>query len=83
MTYFIRYVSDVEPLLVTALYQSRERQSNSMAPGISYDDQGSLASYFAITFLSLILIPSTIIYLKPSKDAGPFVRAAAAPAGKQ
>ena len=33
-------------------------------PGLSYDESGSLAAYFGLTFLSLILIPSTLISLK-------------------
>ncbi|RXK35529.1 hypothetical protein M231_07208 [Tremella mesenterica] len=32
-----------------------------MAPGISYDDSGSLASYFGVTFLAIILLPATYI----------------------
>lgn len=39
----------------------------TMAPGISYDDSGSLASYFGVTFLALILVPGTYVALKPSK----------------
>ncbi|WRT65860.1 uncharacterized protein IL334_002811 [Kwoniella shivajii] len=31
-----------------------------MAPGISYDESGSLASYFGVTFLAIILIPWTL-----------------------
>lgn len=38
-----------------------------MAPGISYDDSGSLASYFGVTILALILLPTTYVALKPSK----------------
>ncbi|WVR05699.1 hypothetical protein IAU60_002723 [Kwoniella sp. DSM 27419] len=30
-----------------------------MAPGISYDDSGSLASYFGVTFLAIVLVPWT------------------------
>lgn len=36
-------------------------------PGISYDESGSLASYFGITFLALLLFPFTYITLRPSK----------------
>jgi len=38
-----------------------------MAPGISYDDSGSLASYFGVTILAFILVPSTYFALQPSK----------------
>ncbi|WWD05556.1 hypothetical protein V865_003636 [Kwoniella europaea PYCC6329] len=31
-----------------------------MAPGISYDESGSLASYFGVTFLAIVLIPWTL-----------------------
>ncbi|KIR81797.1 translocation protein SEC63 [Cryptococcus gattii EJB2] len=36
-------------------------------PGISYDDSGSLASYFGVTCLTLILIPWTFSTLRPKK----------------
>lgn len=36
-------------------------------PGISYDDSGSLASYFGVTCLTLILIPWTLSTLRPKK----------------
>ena len=42
-----------------------------MAPGISYDDSGSLASYFGVTVLAFILIPSTYYTLLPSKRNAP------------
>jgi preprotein translocase subunit Sec63 len=35
-----------------------------MAGGINYDESGALASYFAISFLSLILFPTTLIILR-------------------
>lgn len=35
-----------------------------MAPGISYDESGSLASYFGVTCLGLILIPVTFYTLR-------------------
>ena len=38
-----------------------------MAPGISYDDSGSLASYFGVTFLAIILIPVTYAVFRPEK----------------
>jgi len=38
-----------------------------MAPGISYDDSGSLASYFGVTCLALILIPATWLTLRPDR----------------
>lgn len=31
-----------------------------MPAGLGYDEQGSLATYFALTFLSLALVPSTL-----------------------
>ncbi|CAK9782099.1 hypothetical protein CC85DRAFT_289163 [Cutaneotrichosporon oleaginosum] len=37
-----------------------------MAPGISYDDSGSLASYFGVTCLAMILIPVTFTTLRPA-----------------
>ncbi|WVO13402.1 hypothetical protein L204_101017 [Cryptococcus depauperatus] len=37
-------------------------------PGISYDDSGSLASYFGVTCLTLFLIPSTYFALKPKNN---------------
>lgn len=36
-----------------------------MAPGISYDESGSLASYFGVTCLAIILIPATFSTLRP------------------
>lgn len=42
-----------------------------MAPGISYDDSGSLASYFGVTVLAFILVPSTYYTLLPSKRNAP------------
>lgn len=42
-----------------------------MAPGIAYDDSGSLASYFGVTVLAFILIPSTYYTLLPSKRNAP------------
>ncbi|ORY28616.1 Sec63 Brl domain-domain-containing protein [Naematelia encephala] len=36
-------------------------------PGISYDDSGSLASYFGVTFLAVILLPVTWFVCKPPK----------------
>lgn len=36
-----------------------------MAPGMSYDDSGSLANYFGVTFLALILVPTTYFAFKP------------------
>ncbi|OXG30931.1 translocation protein SEC63 [Cryptococcus neoformans Ze90-1] len=36
-------------------------------PGISYDDSGSLASYFGVTCLTLVLIPWTLSTLRPKK----------------
>lgn len=33
-------------------------------PGISYDESGSLASYFGVTCLGLILIPATFYTLR-------------------
>ncbi|KAK4686374.1 translocation protein SEC63, partial [Tremellales sp. Uapishka_1] len=41
-----------------------------MAPGMAYDDSGSLASYFGVTFIALLLFPSTYLFLKPPKDDG-------------
>lgn len=38
-----------------------------MAPGISYDDSGSLASYFGVTVLVFILLPSTYLTFRPAK----------------
>jgi hypothetical protein len=38
-----------------------------MAPGISYDESGSLANYFGVTFLALILVPTTYLVLKPQR----------------
>nr|XP_019011920.1 translocation protein SEC63 [Kwoniella pini CBS 10737]OCF50701.1 translocation protein SEC63 [Kwoniella pini CBS 10737] len=38
-----------------------------MAPGISYDESGSLASYFGVTFLAIILIPWTLSSTKSEK----------------
>ncbi|KAL7413088.1 Sec63 Brl domain-containing protein [Mrakia frigida] len=35
-------------------------------PGLGYDEQGSLATYFVLTFLSLVLIPSTLWSFKAS-----------------
>ncbi|ODO07438.1 translocation protein SEC63 [Cryptococcus wingfieldii CBS 7118] len=35
--------------------------------GISYDDSGSLASYFGVTCLTLFLIPWTFLSLRPKK----------------
>ncbi|ORX34164.1 Sec63 Brl domain-domain-containing protein [Kockovaella imperatae] len=40
-----------------------------MAPGISYDDSGSLASYFGVTFLAILLLPFTYSAIRPSKKA--------------
>ncbi|KAK8865735.1 hypothetical protein IAR55_000881 [Kwoniella newhampshirensis] len=37
-----------------------------MAPGISYDESGSLASYFGVTFLTLVLVPWTWAVTRPS-----------------
>lgn len=37
-----------------------------MAPGISYDDSGSLASYFGVTCLAIILVPATFVTLRPA-----------------
>ncbi|WWC88015.1 uncharacterized protein L201_002918 [Kwoniella dendrophila CBS 6074] len=37
-----------------------------MAPGISYDESGSLASYFGVTFLALVLIPWTLKATRPT-----------------
>ena len=42
-----------------------------MAPGISYDDSGSLASYFGLTFLALLLFPFTYIVFRPSNKRKP------------
>lgn len=36
-------------------------------PGISYDDSGSLANYFGVTFLACALIPYTYAVFKPAK----------------
>jgi len=36
-------------------------------PGISYDDNGSLAGYFGVTFLAVVLIPATWIVCKPAQ----------------
>lgn len=36
----------------------------AMAPGLGYDEQGSLATYFVLTFLSLVLLPSTLWTVK-------------------
>jgi translocation protein SEC63 len=38
-----------------------------MAPGMSYDDSGSLANYFGVTFLALILVPVTYFSFKPDR----------------
>ena len=38
-----------------------------MAPGMSYDDSGSLANYFGVTFLALILVPTTYFAFKPER----------------
>jgi translocation protein SEC63 len=38
-----------------------------MAPGMSYDESGSLANYFGVTFLALILVPSTYYAFKPER----------------
>lgn len=38
-----------------------------MAPGISYDESGSLANYFGVTFLALILVPTTYLTFKPDR----------------
>lgn len=38
-----------------------------MAPGISYDESGSLANYFGVTFLVLVLVPTTYAVLRPDK----------------
>ncbi|OCF45263.1 translocation protein SEC63 [Kwoniella heveanensis CBS 569] len=35
-----------------------------MAPGISYDDSGSLASYFGVTFMAIVLVPWTLTAVK-------------------
>ncbi|TXT08671.1 hypothetical protein VHUM_02799 [Vanrija humicola] len=35
-------------------------------PGISYDDSGSLASYFGVTTLALLLLPATWYTLRPA-----------------
>jgi hypothetical protein len=40
---------------------------DTMAPGISYDESGSLANYFGVTFLILVLVPSTYVILRPDK----------------
>ena len=40
----------------------------SMPGGLGYDEQGSLATYFALTFLSLAIVPSTVWSLR---SAGP------------
>lgn len=37
-----------------------------MAPGISYDDSGSLASYFGVTCLAFILVPASISTFRPA-----------------
>jgi preprotein translocase subunit Sec63 len=34
------------------------------AGGLGYDEQGSLATYFVLTFLSLVLLPSTLWTVK-------------------
>lgn len=36
-------------------------------PGISYDESGSLAGYFGVTFLAVVLVPATYIVFKPAK----------------
>nr|XP_018264892.1 translocation protein SEC63 [Kwoniella dejecticola CBS 10117]OBR87050.1 translocation protein SEC63 [Kwoniella dejecticola CBS 10117] len=38
-----------------------------MAPGISYDESGSLASYFGVTFLAIVLIPWTLSSTRSEK----------------
>jgi hypothetical protein len=38
-----------------------------MAPGISYDESGSLANYFGVTFLALVLVPVTYFSFKPDR----------------
>lgn len=38
-----------------------------MAPGISYDESGSLANYFGVTFLALILVPTTYLSFRPDR----------------
>jgi hypothetical protein len=38
-----------------------------MAPGMTYDDSGSLANYFGVTFLALILVPTTYFAFKPER----------------
>ncbi|KAI9635000.1 Sec63 Brl domain-containing protein [Dioszegia hungarica] len=38
-----------------------------MAPGISYDDSGSLASYFGVTFLVVTLVPATYLIFRPER----------------
>jgi hypothetical protein len=43
-----------------------------MAPGISYDESGSLANYFGVTFLALILVPTTYLVLKPQRRGESF-----------
>lgn len=40
-------------------------------PGLGYDEQGSLATYFVLTFLSLVLIPSTLWSFKASISSEP------------
>jgi translocation protein SEC63 len=36
-----------------------------------YDESGALASYFGISFLSLVLFPTTLVLLKRSVTSGP------------
>jgi hypothetical protein len=43
-------------------------------PGISYDDSGSLANYFGVTFLACALIPYTYAVFKPAKKGESVVR---------
>ncbi|OCF32886.1 translocation protein SEC63 [Kwoniella heveanensis BCC8398] len=40
-----------------------------MAPGISYDDSGSLASYFGVTFMAIVLVPWTLTAVKSKGKA--------------
>jgi len=44
-----------------------------MPGGLGYDEQGSLATYFALTFLSLAIIPSTLWSLRSTGAAPPSV----------
>jgi translocation protein SEC63 len=37
-------------------------------PGISYDESGSLAGYFGVTFLAVVLVPATWIVFRPAQS---------------